>query len=74
MKTITLPDFLTPGEIKKVAAMFNADPLHFHKRVLDEIITPNMARIDRALGQDNNAEYLAYVVEYACMQAQEVQK
>lgn len=74
MKTITLPDFLTETQIKNAASWYQTDRLHFHQRVLDDIITPNMAKINKALGQENSPEYLAYVVEYACMQAAEVSK
>jgi hypothetical protein len=33
--------------------------------VLKEIINPNMERINTKLGQENDADYLAYAVEFA---------
>jgi hypothetical protein len=36
--------------------------------VRDEIIKPNMTRINAALGQENDADYLAYAVEYVMNQ------
>jgi hypothetical protein len=69
MQMITLGNFLTDAQMRKVTSIFNADPVHFHSRVLEEVIRPNMAEINRKLGQDNSPEYLAYAVEYACLHA-----
>lgn len=65
MKTVQMQDFLTGTEIRAAWKIFDKDRIHFHKRVLDEVILPNMPRINKALGQDNDAQYLAYAVEYA---------
>jgi len=35
--------------------------------IAERIIAPNLERIDRSTGQDNDAMYLAYAVEYALM-------
>ena len=35
------------------------------KRIRDEIIKPNIDRINKALGQENDPDYLAYAVEYS---------
>jgi hypothetical protein len=61
-KTMTLPDFLTANEIALAVTLKD--------RVLvrDEIIKPNMTRINAALGQENDADYLAYAVEYVMNQ------
>jgi hypothetical protein len=61
-KTMTLPDFLTPNEINLAVTLKD--------RVLvrDEIIKPNMERINTSLGQENDADYLAYAVEYVMNQ------
>lgn len=57
-KHITLPDFLTEKEIEQ------AMELRIAPKILKHIIAPNMERINKALGQENDARYLAYVVEY----------
>jgi hypothetical protein len=59
MKRITLKDFLTDREIRRAAQLKDAKKIH------DEIIRPSIARINRALGQENDPMYLAYMVEYA---------
>jgi phosphatidylserine/phosphatidylglycerophosphate/cardiolipin synthase-like enzyme len=61
-RQITLYDFLTDDEIAQ------AVELRDRKAVRDQIIVPNMERINAALGQENDADYLAYAVEYV-MQA-----
>lgn len=65
VKRVTLGDFLTDGEIRQCVAIYRTDRDNFHKRVLKEVINPNMERIDIALGQENDADYLAYCVQYA---------
>lgn len=71
MKSVTITDFLTAGEIKKCIAMWERDRGNFHQRVLDEIVKPNMARINEKLGQDNVPGFIAYAIEYALMQSEE---
>lgn len=65
MKTITVGQFLTDQEIAKAIKIFREDHSNFHERVRTEIIEPNIGRINAALGQDNDARYLTYAVEYA---------
>jgi hypothetical protein len=65
MKTMTLPDFLTNEEIDKALRLYrSAAPGTFAQRCCDEIIKPVMPRINKALGQENDAKYLAYAVEH----------
>jgi hypothetical protein len=59
MRTITLGDFLTDDEIAKAVRLGD------HAKILDQIVAPNMERINAALGQENDARYLAYAIEYA---------
>ena len=59
MKTTTLPDFLTDEQIKKVQKLYPDT-----KAIQVQVIEPNMAEINRKLGQENNATYLAYAVVY----------
>jgi hypothetical protein len=65
IKTITLQQFLTPGEIARARALWRElkDTDRFVPAVAREIIGPQLARINAALGQDNNPRYLAYAVE-----------
>lgn len=66
-RTVTLGQFLTREELRACDRLWR---LHgsigrgFTDAVLTDIITPNMARINAALGQENDARYLAYMVEY----------
>jgi hypothetical protein len=57
-RQVRLQDFLTPDEIRRAREVQTA------KRICDEIIKPQMHRINEALGQDNDPLYLAYSVEY----------
>lgn len=68
-KVFTIADFLTDAQIKRCTALWKKDRDNFHKNVLAEIIEPNMEEINRKLGQDNVAGYLAYAVEYVMMKA-----
>lgn len=64
-KTITLGDFLVDSEIKQAIEIYQTDLHNFHKRVVNEIILPVIDRINRDLGQENDADYLAFIVEFA---------
>lgn len=63
-RNITLDEFLEMEEINRAWEIWINDRANFHRRVRDEIITPNMDRINKALGQDNSSDYLAYAVEF----------
>jgi hypothetical protein len=58
MKTITLTDFLTEKQIRR------AIELKDRKKVRDELIIPNMTRINEKLGQENDPDYLSFAIEY----------
>jgi hypothetical protein len=64
MKNVAITDFLTPAEIEHAAKIVTTQA-YPHKTLVSEIITPNMDRINKALGQENDPGYLAYAVEYA---------
>jgi hypothetical protein len=68
MKRVSLSDFLTPGQIEL------AMKLRTSQKILHHIIAPNMDRINKALGQENDARYLAYAVEYAIAEATKQQQ
>jgi hypothetical protein len=62
---ITIDQFLTDAEIASAQKLYRtARPGTFAQRCAAEIITPQIERINQALGQENDALYLAYCVEY----------
>jgi hypothetical protein len=70
MKTVTLADFLTDAEIEHAVRLYNSPMVGVSTHLIDEqIITPNIERINKALGQENDPRYLAYMVEYAITKA-----
>jgi hypothetical protein len=60
---ITITDFLTNEEIKKAVHLKTATLIR------DNIIEPNIDRINKSLGQENDPMYLAYAVEYVLTRA-----
>lgn len=58
-KTVKVSDFLTNDQIRRCAG------LRDHVKIRDQIIIPNLEQINRKLGQENNADYLAYMIEFA---------
>jgi hypothetical protein len=70
MKTMTIDQFLLPAEIDRAAELYKtlAGTGRFAATVDVEIIAPNIARINKALGQENDPRYLAYAVEYVFIQ------
>jgi len=61
-KYVTLSDFLTDDQLKKAIELKKA------RDICDKIIAPNLKEINKKLGQENDALYLAYAVEYALNQ------
>jgi hypothetical protein len=66
---VTIGKILTDVEITKAANIFKNDNVNFHSRCLEELVRPNMERINRSLGQENSPDYIAYMVEYAMIRA-----
>lgn len=64
MKTIELGKLFTVDELKRAASIF-ATETWAHQRIVDEIVTPKMAHINAVTGQENDAGYIAYALEYA---------
>lgn len=67
MKKARIEDFLTPSQIrlaKRVRDKAVKDGRRVAHAIADEVIRPNMKEINRKLGQENDAVYLAYAVEY----------
>lgn len=67
-KSVRISDFLTDKEIVLAMQMWRGNWLKdgktYVQRVADKIIIPNIERINKALGQENDPMYLAYCVEY----------
>jgi hypothetical protein len=71
-RQVVLQDFLTEDEISKAISMWKFDNSSgYARRVCDVIIRPNMSRINKALGQENDPMYLAYALEFAMGQVKE---
>lgn len=70
-KTISVTDFLTAEEIDRAIRLYSETlgKNTFATRCAAEIIEPALPRINEKLGQENDAKYLAYAVEYALAQA-----
>lgn len=64
MKEVSLASFLTEDQIYKVGLLWRKDNANFHRRAVDEIITPAMPDINRKLGQENDPDFIAYTIEY----------
>jgi hypothetical protein len=64
VKTMTLPEFLTHEEINLASRMWEESQHDYANRIAKRIIEPNIARINRAFGQENNPKFPAYIVEY----------
>ena len=62
MKTMTIDKFLTKQEIKQAFELFDVD------KIQKQIIEPNMSRINKSLGQENDSRYLAYATYYVVEQ------
>ena len=67
---IDIKTIFTKEEIKRAKALYRKsqkEGFGFAKRCREEIVQPVMARIDAALGQENDPMYMAYVLEYEMM-------
>lgn len=72
MKTVTLTDFLTKKQIDQALKLYDeAEPGTFAKRCAAEIIEPALLEINRKLGQENDAHYLAYCCEAVILKVNE---
>lgn len=63
-KITSIGEFLTVAQIKTAQTIWKKDRSNFHKRVLAEVVEPHMKEINRKLGQENNAGFIAYAIEY----------
>lgn len=69
--TFTIGDILTDAEINRAVQLYEDDTmaLTFNRRVVEEIVMPNLKRIEEKLGQPMDPRYLGYAIEYALMHA-----
>ena len=72
MKTMTLPEFLTEAQIADALTLFkNHGGIDAKGKIQKQVIEPNMAAINKKLGQENDPSYLAYAVVHVFSQADE---
>lgn len=64
MKTITIGEILTGRELDAMRKVFQEDRKGFHVKCA-ALIRAKIERINKATGQENDANYLAYAVEHA---------
>ena len=70
MQGISLNKFLTVSEIRLARKLWNENANgSYAAKVAEQIIKPNILRINQLLGQENDPMYLAYAIEYAMMTA-----
>jgi hypothetical protein len=71
MKHTTLGAFLTDVEIERCLTLWRElrGTGRFARTVAEQVIAPNLPRINAVLGQENDARYLAYAVEAIFEQA-----
>ncbi len=60
VEEITLLDFLTNEQINECCKLYPDQ-----QAIRDKVIAPNMGTINAKLGQENDPDYLAYLVVYA---------
>lgn len=69
-KTLSIGQILTQKEMEKALKLYKECETHqFASRCATEIIAPVISRINRDSGQENDARYLAYCIEYAIMRS-----
>ena len=65
LQTMPLGELFTKQEIKRAVTLFSTSPKSFHRDCTEQIVRPALERINRVTGQNNDENYLAYVLEYA---------
>lgn len=59
MPHITLGELFTDDELIRIGCSTSRE------QIRDEVIKPNMDRINRATGQENDPDYLSYAIVYS---------
>lgn len=66
---ISLGDFLTEEEIERALKLYRQSSHYNFAKLCDEqIVTPNIERINKKLKQQNDPRYLAYAIQYCIEQ------
>jgi hypothetical protein len=68
-KQITVENFLSTAQLRKAIAIYKSKPRNLHRELLNKVVLPHMAEINRKLDQENHPDYIAYAIEYALNQA-----
>ena len=55
----TLKDLFTRKELRKIAKLKHA------KAICEQVVQPNIERINKVVGQENDPMYIAYMCEHA---------
>lgn len=67
-KTIQIGDFLNNEQVKIASDYYDRaknGEFTFAKKFSEDVIAPNIEKINEKLGQENDPLFLAYAVEYA---------
>jgi hypothetical protein len=67
VREVTIRDFLTDKQIRQAIGLYREyrGTSALHDMLVQKVIRPNMAAINRKLGQENDESYMAYAVEHA---------
>ena len=69
-RTITLGELFTDAEIERAKALYlRCAPGTFARTAAEEVVTSAIPRINRVTGQENDAKYWAYQLEFAFMRS-----
>lgn len=66
-KSFTVGELFTEIEIKRAVLIWKTDRTNFHRRAVTEIVEPVLPRINKTTGQENDARYLAYMLEFVVL-------
>ena len=65
-KSISIGQLFTASELDAAAKLYDeCRPGEFNKRVVAQIVEPALPRINEVTGQENDARYWGYALEYA---------
>lgn len=67
IKTFRVADIFTPYQLQR-AQVILSDGENVHRRILAEAIEPFMEDINAKTGQENDADYMAYALEWVVQQ------
>jgi hypothetical protein len=68
-KQISIGELFTAAELKAATKLYGeCKPGEFNKRVVKQIVEPALPRINKVTGQENDARYWGYALEFALTQ------